>query len=386
MVLSLLSGCATHSPPKVDEALVKHFVGRGYQTDENFSIATTFSQWRVGEYSFDITWTVPVTGNSLPVVIYLPGLGESRTSGESWRTAWAQAGYAVLSLQLLEADQNVWSSGAARRGDFVALAHERYAKEATAARLKALLALLAELQKGHDGDEALRHRLDLSRVAIAGFDVGAYTSMLAAGEMPKGDVAPVHLPISIAAIIALSPHANFSGSAFSSRYQAIVAPVLSISGDADSDAYGIVSSPSVRKAPFEYMPSKDAYLLWLNNATHAIFSGSALAEAGGPAGHEAENRTDRPASRKGSSRHDGRHGGNGPAITTEGKAGDMLPGGGRLSRSTGSPTEQAISTSLIQGVTTAFLDAYLKQDAIAKEWLQKNARRWVGERGEWKLK
>ena len=50
------------------------------------------------------------------------------------------------------------------------------------------------------------------------------------------------------------------------------------------------------------------------------------------------------------------------------------------------PTDRAIDVSLVQGITTAFLDAYMKQDPIAQEWLQKNARRWIGDRGKWKRK
>jgi hypothetical protein len=33
-------------------------------------------------------------------------------------------------------------------------------------------------------------------------------------------------------------------------------------------------------------------------------------------------------------------------------------------------------------VTTAFLDAYVKDDSIGREWLDKDARRWLGERGK----
>ena len=32
---------------------------------------------------------------------------------------------------------------------------------------------------------------------------------------------------------------------------------------------------------------------------------------------------------------------------------------------------------MIQSVTTAFLDAYVKNDAIAREWLEKDAARWA---------
>jgi dienelactone hydrolase len=385
LVFSLLSGCSTHAPPKVDDMRVKQFTGRGYLTDDRFSIATTFSTWNIDDYSFGLAWTVPVSGNRLPVVVYLPGLGETRTSGESWRTAWAQAGYAVLSLQLLDDDQKAWSSAAARRGDFGVLARNRYGKEATIGRLKALAILLADLQKGHATDEALLRRLDLSHIAVAGFDVGAYTSMLVAGELPKGDAEPVRLPIAVAAIVALSPYADFSGSGLSTRYQSIKLPVLSVSGDADADAAGIVSSPSLRKAPFEYMASRDAYLLWLANATHAVMSGS-LSPVAEPAETGARHHDDSQSSRKGGSRREGRRGGNGRADAV-GNGGDN-PGfdGGGPGGALASPTDRALSVSLIQGVTTAFLDAYMKQDAVAQEWLRKDAGRWIGDHGELRRK
>jgi hypothetical protein len=51
-----------------------------------------------------------------------------------------------------------------------------------------------------------------------------------------------------------------------------------------------------------------------------------------------------------------------------------------------SPTSLAINEAAIQGVTTAFLDAYVKEDAIAREWLDRNASRWLRDRGEIKRK
>lgn len=57
------------------------------------------------------------------------------------------------------------------------------------------------------------------------------------------------------------------------------------------------------------------------------------------------------------------------------------PGGMQLS-----PTVQAMGINVIQGVTTAFLDAYVKNDPIAREWLEKDASQWIRDRGEIKQK
>jgi len=372
LIFSTLPGCGGNPPQKIDDVRVKQFAGRGYLTDDRYSIATTFANWNLGEHSLDVAWTVPVTGNALPMVIYLPGLGESRTAGDAWRTAWAQAGYAVLSVQLLEDDQKAWSSAAAKRGDFDGLARQRYGMEAAGARMQALAALLGRLQ-GVGTDTPLLRRLDLSRIAVAGFDLGAYTSMLVAGEAPKFGGEPVLLPIPVSAVIALSPFADFSGSGLSTRYQSITMPVLSVSSDTDSDAAGVVTSPSLRRAPFQYMPSKDAYLLWLADAGHSVFSGSVQA-APDETARAGPNEDGQPA------RHNGRHrdsNGYGGTREQDSGFGGPMPGAQVLS-----PTDRAIDVSLIQGVTTAFLDAYLKHDPTAQEWLRKDARRWVGQRGD----
>jgi dienelactone hydrolase len=377
LAIGALAGCAAHTPPKVDEERVKQLAGRGYSGDEHFSIATTHHSWAVGNLSFDIALAVPTSVAGAPLVIYLPGLGETRSAGEAWRTAWAQAGYAVLAVQLLPDDQKAWSSTAARRGDFDTLARERYSAAAAAARGKALAMLMSELAKRRSVGEAVLEKIDLSRIAIAGYDIGAYSTMLAAGEMPKAGSTPTSFPLAISAVIALSPYADFSGAGFSTRYQAITGPVLSISGEGDADALGAVASPSVRKAPFENMPSKDAYLLWLAKANHAVMAGGAETAVDERGGFVARQQGEYSAPQQGGTRN--RRGGG-----KESHSAGMEPSGGRGTAF--SPTDRAMDIELIRGVTTAFLDAYVRKDPIAAEWLHKNARRWIGERGTWQYK
>ena len=384
LVFSLLLGCAGHhAPPQIDSERVKQFSERGYLTDDRFNIVTSESHWGSGDYDFDITWTLPERGRNLPLVVYLPGLGEAGSAGEAWRKAWAQAGYAVLSVQPLAEDRKAWSSGAARRGDFGVIAKERYAAKAVTARMQALAALLGEVRKRDSEGDTQASRLDMTRVALAGFDIGAYASMLAAGELPPGEAAPIRLSVPIAAVIALSPYADFSGHPFTERYRSITGPVLSVSGYEDADAIGAVTSPSVRKAPFENMPSRDAYLLWLVNATHPTMSGSAArpGEASNGENDAAAPAEEGRASHKGGSHQGGSRRGRRSGGDSE--RGDATGGGRNPSES---PTARAISATLIEGVTTAFLDAYVKKDPVAQEWLHKDAVRWLADRGELRWK
>lgn len=386
LISAVLAGCSAHLPPKPDEAKVKQFVGQGYLTDDHFAITTTYATWTAGSETYDVALTVPTKTGAFPLVIYLPALGEPRSAGEVWRTAWAQGGYAVLSLQPLTEDGGAWSSAKARAGDFASLARERYSAKAMAARLAVLQSAWQELSRRQARREVLLERIDMTRVAIAGYDLGAYTAMVVAGEHLRGLTLPA-LPMPVRAVIAMSPHADFSGTAFSTRYRAISTPVLSVTSDDDWDALGLGTTPSIRRAPFEYMPPGDKYLLTMSGLSHSELAGGALAASDEdlrPGGsHESEGLGRSPGGGHGG-HHFGDQGGHGNA------GGEARQGGQERSGSPAharlSPTARAIGRAAIQGVSTAFLDVYVKRDAIAQEWLDKDARRWLGERGEFKKK
>ena len=379
LTLTLLVGCASHSPPRVDEMKVRQFAGQGYLSDDRYGIATTFHAWEVDGIRLDIALTMPSTAGAFPLVIYFPALGESRLAGDAWRTAWAQAGYAVVSCQLLSDDASVWSSERARTGDFTRLARERYAGQVVAERLAALRTLMHELSRLHGNGMAPFERLDFSRVAVAGYDIGAYTAMVLAGEQIRGPSVP-GLPFAINAAIALSPHADFSGASFTERYSDIRVPVLSVTGDRDVDALGLVTSPSVRKAPFQHMPSGNKYLVVLSGVTHRTLAGgkhgaeSAGVGTPGDPGLVAEPSHD--GGRGGARRKGG--GMNRPPV--EANAGERQ--GSQVSDVQALPIVQAMRVAAIQGLTTAFLDAYVKSDPIAREWLARDAVRWIKDAGE----
>lgn len=250
------------------------------------------------------------------------------------------------------------------------------------ARLTTLQGVWQELSRRRSLAEAPLERIDLSRVAVAGYDLGAYTAMVVAGERLRGFTTPA-LPAPVRAVIALSPYADFSGAALSARYSAIHSPVLSITSDDDWDSLGLVTAPSIRRAPFEYMPAGGKYLLTMSRLPHAAMGGGNKLESG----DEPQQTESHESGGQGSSQgrghgghHLGDHGGHGD---TSGETGGARREGSRPSGSTVlSPTARAIGMAAIQGISTAFLDAYVKQDPIAQEWLDKDAKRWLGDRGE----
>jgi len=388
LALAFLAGCSSAPVHKPDETKVKQFAGLGYQTDEHFGIATTYANWITANLEFDISLTVPAKLGPFPLVIYLPALGETRSAGEAWRAAWAQSGYAVMSVQPLVDDARVWGSSTARSGDFALLARERYSARVMSDRIAALQLALNELSRRHARREAPLEKIDLSRVAVAGFDMGAYMAMAIAGESIRGVAGPV-LPFPVKAVIALSPYADFAGAPFSERYAGMHGPILSVTSDNDTDVLGLVTSPSIRKAPFETMSGGSKYLLTLSGLPHAGLSGGGMpptaGETGGPPSRAERSDGSADRGRDGGGRSANRKGGPGGSGSTDGgrKAGDRP---GMFRDAVYSPTSLAIGEAAIQGVTTAFLDAYVKDDSIAREWLDKGASRWLRDRGEIKRK
>ena len=47
-----------------------------------------------------------------------------------------------------------------------------------------------------------------------------------------------------------------------------------------------------------------------------------------------------------------------------------------------SPTQRAMMEVVIEQVTTAFLNAYIKNDQFSLEWLKNDAQRWVNKIGQ----
>jgi dienelactone hydrolase len=375
---ALIAGC-THPPPKPDAETVNKFAAHAYATDQRFTAVTSLLNWTVGEAHDELALTAPDKPGRYPLVIYLPGLGETRDAGMLWRTAWAQAGYAVLSVQPFTEDASGWTAPKSRPGDFAALARVRYSANVALSRIEALDALWRELLRRQAAGEPALDRIDTSHVAVAGFDLGAYTAMTLAGENLR-DVAKPAAVIPVAAAIALSPYADFSGATFSERYRDIQGPVLAVTADSDADAIGLVTSPSVRKAPYEYMPDGNKFLMLLWSVPHFVLGGNKL---DGPPPEVILTETDKPEQARVSTPPPGPNTGNRPRT--------MLPEPASRSdpAATGTvltATTNAIGAAAISGVTTAFLDAYLKNDPVAAEWLARDAPRWLRDKGEFKKK
>ena len=380
LAAALVSGCGMtppQGPPSGGPQATTPGLRPGYVPERRHATASLRETWQLAGTTVDIAFIAPESREKTPLLIYLPGLGESAAAGRAWRQAWAEAGYAVLSLQPAELGETAWSRLPAEEGrnaeardrarrsnlDRRDRVREQYAAPALSRRLALVAQAVAEIDRRAAG-QPLYGRADSSHLALAGYDIGAQTAAALAGEqVSRGALPP---PLALEAAILLSPHVELAAGTGRARFAAMKLPVLSVTGSEDDDPDGLVGTPALRRTPWQGMPPGDKYLLLLENGIHATLAGS---DNGPEGGRRIVGGRQAPPDGQRAMPFGGPPGG--------GPGGD---GGGpetfRRSAAAGTDSRHA---QAVQTVTTAFLDAVVRNDPVADEWLRRDATRWLGD-------
>jgi dienelactone hydrolase len=378
----VLPACMSQGPGSAAQAERKaraeDVVRRGYQPIEHAAIESGVLPWRVDGERVPIAWTVPAGGNALPVVVYLPGLGESAESaGALWRRAWTQAGYAVVSIQPLDDDATAWNSEEARSLEFKALAAQRHSAARLEQRIGRLAAALREMRRRAAAGEAPWHRLDYARMAVTGYDLGAQTAMALAGQHEPGG--PIdELTGRLRAVIVLSP-VVLQGEAQRTRFERMTGPVLSVTGPSDVDPTGLVPTGS-RTIAFDLMPAGEKFELELRAVSHAMLSGAIEADRGAQREERANGRAAGPRGGRSRQRSDSSD------IDRDASEGNARPGSERAHAREQLPASAGKEEcdAAIQVVSVAFLDASLRRQPAAERWLDEQVPQWLQQLGTWR--
>ena len=257
----------------------------------------------------------PASGTgACPVIVFSHGLGGSRDGYAYLGECWASNGFVSVHLQHVGSDDSAW------RGQTNAMESMR----AAAANPKEILDRPRDVKFALDQLEALnrtagsplRGRLDLKRVGVAGHSFGAYTALAAAGRvfsLPGGREFDLH-DARITACIALSAPARGTP-AEKASYAKFAVPCLHMTGTEDTSPIGDTKAEQ-RRIPYDAIAAPAQYLVNFQGGDHMIFSG-------------------RP------------------------KAGERT-------------ASDAEYQKMIRTCTLAFWNAYLKNDAVALAWLQKD--------------
>ena len=272
----------------------------------------------------------PASGNGpFPVIIFSHGLGGSREGYEYLGRHWASAGYVSVHVQHIGSDDSVWRD--------VPLVDRMRAMGAAARdprnimnRPKDISLAIDEVLKMNGADGPLKGRLDTGRIGVAGHSFGAFTTLAVAGEV---FTTPLGLEMSMAdprvkAAIAMSSPAPKNPKDYDTAFSGIKIPCFHMTGTLDDSPIGGTKAAE-RRVPFDHSKGADAYLLTFNGGDHMVFSG-------------------------------------------------RLRGPGREMDEKFQP--------LILMSSTAFWDAYLKDNALAKAWLAGDFGKVLGEAGTFEKK
>jgi len=92
-----MAGCGAgclHDPanPSGQRCIRREFAARGYTSVARHAVTTTVHTWLIDGQNIRIVVCEPNASGTIPLVIYVPGLGEPSDAGERWRNAWQPPG------------------------------------------------------------------------------------------------------------------------------------------------------------------------------------------------------------------------------------------------------------------------------------------------------
>ena len=270
---------------------------------------------------------LPAEKSPAPVVLFSHGLGGTRATCGYLARHWAARGYVAVFLQHPGSDDSVWKDK--RLGERLIAMRTAASAENFLHRTRDVPAVLDQLatwnaETGH----ALCGRLDLDRVGMSGHSFGAVTTQALSGQSFVG-IAQSFTHRRIKAAIAFSPSSPRRGTP-ERAFGGVKIPWMLMTGTNDTAPIGDQTVES-RLAVFPALPAGDKYELVLDGAEHSAFTDRAL-----------------PGDRK--ARNPNHH-------------------------------------RAILGLSTAFWDAYLKQDPNAKAWLEGDGPRSILEvKDRWERK
>jgi len=240
-----------------------------------------------------------------PVIVFSHGLGGSREGYEYLGRHWASHGYVVAHVQHQGSDDKVWKD---QERPFREMQRAIGDTRNAIARPLDVRFVLDQLTILARQPGPVQNRLNLKAAGIAGHSFGGWTTLAVAGEVfPGGTESDPRFKAAIAMSAAVDLRHDPDKS-----YGTIRIPILHMTGTRDDSPIGETRAGQ-RRIPFDHIQGADQYLVTLEGGDHMVFAGQRR--------------------------------------------------GGRVDE------KDPLFHDLILESTTAFWDAYLKDDAAAKSWL-----------------
>jgi predicted dienelactone hydrolase len=261
----------------------------GGQKNAFASAKISYQQWTDAKRSRTLPVKIYLPSSAVearapyPVVIFSHGLGGSVEAAPYLAEAWTKAGYFCLFVQHPGSDSEVWKP-ALMQGKNAMIGRLKGAAngENLIERVGDIKFVIDELTRRNQSEGELKGQLDLSKIAMTGHSLGAGTTLALAGQsygQGYGNNSSAADP-RIKAAIYLCPPVNVSRIVPGKTYAQIKIPGLLLTGTEDVSAIHETRAED-RRLPFDGISAPHQYLVNFKGANHATFGGSRGFRSGG---------------------------------------------------------------------------------------------------------
>ena len=220
------------------------------------------------ERTLPILVYLPKNSSPSPVIIYSHGLGGSRESSQYLGKHWASRGYTAVFVQHPGSDDRAILENQSRRLNFQRL-HQAANWRNYLLRIQDIPVVLDQLEAWNEKRKHdLAGRMNLDKIGMSGYSFGALTTQALGGQNMRQEETPFQ-DDRIDAALMLSPQAPPYHSP-EEAFNAVDIPWMLMTGTKDMAIVGTARVED-RLAIFPALPPNNKYELVLDGADHFVF-------------------------------------------------------------------------------------------------------------------
>ena len=215
---------------------------------------------------------LPTNTAPVPVILFSHGLGGNREGSKFLGEHWAARGYVAVFLQHPGSDDSIWKDKPVK--DVMADMTRATSLDNFLLREQDVPAVLSQLEIWNaEKNHPLAGRMNLKKIGMCGHSFGAVTTQAVSGESFPAS-GQRFTDARITAAIAFSPSSPKTGST-ARAFGAVKIPWLLMTGTKDVAPIGNASVKS-RLAVYSNLKGTPKYEVVLHNAEHSVFTDRAL--------------------------------------------------------------------------------------------------------------
>jgi predicted dienelactone hydrolase len=239
-----------------------------------FEVETSTFDWKDAKRDrvVPVRLYVPKGKGPFPVVLFSHGLGGSRDNCAYLGQHWASHGFVSVHMQHKGSDNAVWKDS---KQPLEAMKKSLLDPRNALNRPPDVRFVLDQLTKMNQEDGPFKDRLDLEHVGMSGHSFGAWTTQAVIGQIfptPLGKEIQFTDPRIKAALI-MSPNPPSADSKPDKVFTPIKVPCLHLTGTHDDGVLITSVKPADRRIPFENIKAAGQYLVIFKDGTHSVFTG-----------------------------------------------------------------------------------------------------------------